>query len=258
MKQLAVAGAGLFAPGYANLGAWQSGQRDPAEPAPTGEFIDKRTRRRASELSRALADAYGQAVTQGNLVAAEVGSVFGSALGEAGTMIGLLDQMWRGDGALSPMRFATSVHNAAAGVVSITTRNRGFTTSIGADHDTPAMALVEAAAYAHTHDLPVVVACGDEAVPKDLIEDLGGGWGLLACAIALVPETLATPAMPRLAGPFLGEATLPGAEVDSALSHNPVVGLLDLVDAVCRRQHGRVRLDRGRGRGYCADLLPPP
>ena len=42
------------------------------------------------------------------------------------------------------MLFAVSVHNAASGLVSISTKNRAFTTSVAADYDTPAMALMEA------------------------------------------------------------------------------------------------------------------
>ncbi len=258
MTTLAVAGLGLYAPGYPTLEAWLADKRDAALPAPTGELIDARTRRRASPFTRALADAYGQALSTAELDASTVGAVFGSALGEVGTMIALLDQMWRGDGALSPMRFATSVHNAASGVVSITTKNRGFTTSIGADFDTPAMALVEAFAYCVTHDQPVIVVCGDEAAPGNLVSGLEGGWEMLTCAVALVPESRATAAMPRLRGPVASAPSLPGAEAPSVLANNPVAGLFDLVDALGKGRRGVVRLDRGRGRGVCFEIFAAP
>jgi hypothetical protein len=262
MTTLAVAGLGLYAPGYPTLDAWLADKRDAALPAPTGELIDARTRRRASPFTRALADAYGQALSAGRfgkgLDASTVGAVFGSALGEVGTMIALLDQMWRGDGALSPMRFATSVHNAASGVVSITTKNRGFTTSIGADFDTPAMALVEAFAYCVTHDQPVIVVCGDEAAPGNLVSGLEGGWEMLTAAVALVPLSRATAAMPRLRGPVASAPSLPGAEAPPVLANNPVAGLLDLVDALGRGRRGVARLDRGRGRGVCFEILAAP
>jgi hypothetical protein len=33
--------------------------------------------------------------------------------------------------------------------------------------------------------------------------------------------------------------------------------MLDLIDALRRGESGRVRLDRGRGRGYCVEILQP-
>jgi hypothetical protein len=83
-------------------------------------------------------------------------------------MLDLLEQMIRGaDEDFSPMKFAVSVHNAAAGLVSISTHNRAFTTSVAADHDTPAMALLEGIGAMAALDRPAVV-CGDEAAPEGL------------------------------------------------------------------------------------------
>jgi hypothetical protein len=254
---VAVSGFGMFAVGYPDAKAWVTGSPDPERTAPSGDLIEPRSRRRASVLTRALADAYREAITGAALDPSTVPSVFGSALGEAGTMIGLLDQMWRESGALSPMRFATSVHNAAAGVVSITAKNRGFTTSLGADYDTPAMAITEAVGLVATRGEPVVVVCGDEAAPANLVPD-GHGWALLAVAVALVPVKDAAAGAMRVRGPFRGEPpTLRGAEVDAPLGRNPQIGLLDLVDAVARRHEGVLRLDRGEGGGFCVELAAP-
>jgi hypothetical protein len=253
---VAVVGFGVFTPGYRNADAWLAGTPDEADALPTGEMIDKRSRRRASMLSRALADVYAESIAATSLDAEHVASVFGSALGEADTMIGLLDQMWREGGALSPMRFATSVHNAAAGVVSITAKNRGFTTSLGADYDTPAMALVEAICLAATRDEPVVVACGDEASPVNLVPD-GEGWGLLAAAVALAPARTAPPNAMRIRSSHRAEPTIEPSSIDPRLAQNPVAGLLDLIEAVARGRHGLLRLDRGAGGGFCAELDRP-
>jgi hypothetical protein len=259
----AVAGMGFYAPGFPNLDAFIGGEPDPEAPDPTGALLDRRTKRRASPLSRALADAYGEALAQAGFDPATVGSVFGSALGEASTMISLLDQMWREGGALSPMRFATSVHNAAAGVVSISTVNRGFTTSLGADHDTPAMALVEALGVMATQNTPVMVACGDEAAPADLVLD-GGGWSFVTAALALEKASDDNTALPRLRGPFIGDATLAPSDLPQlpqlpqlppALALNPQAGLVDLIVALRSGASGIVRLDRGRGRGFCVEIL---
>lgn len=260
MSAVAVAGVGLYAPGYPNAAAWFA--RAPvvgAEDAQAqGTLLDKHSRRRASALTKALADAYREALVEAQLEPSSVASVFGLALGEASTMIGLLEQMWKKDGVLSPMRFAASVHNAAAGVVSIGSKNTGFTTALGADFDTPAMALYEAFAIVHTHGTPVLVVCGDEASPADLVIGRDEGWDCLTCAIALVPPDRADPALPRLSAPARGEPTLARADLPPGFARNPQAGMLDLIDALRRGETGRVRLDRGRGRGYCVDIQRPP
>jgi hypothetical protein len=253
---VAVAGVGVYAPGFPNAAAWFAQHKDPAEPQPTAALLDKHSRRRASPLTKALADVYQEALLQAALDATRVASVFGMALGEASTMIGLLDQMWKKDGSLSPMRFAASVHNAAAGVVSIGTKNTGFTTSIGADFDTPAMALCEALAIASCGE-PVIVACGDEAAPTDLVTD-EQGWDCLTCALALVPVEQADAKWAQLSAPFRGKPTLTAADLPRGLAQNPQAGLLDLIDALRQGQSGSVRLDRGRGHCYCIEIVQPP
>lgn len=249
---VAVAGMGVCLPGYPNLHAFQT-QTAIADASASGALLDKHSRRRASDFTKALADAYAEALTASALPPATVASVFGSALGEVSTMISLLEQMWRGDGALSPMRFAGSVHNAAAGVVSIGTKNTGFTTSLGADYDTPAMALIEAIAIVLSQQEPVIIACGDEAAPSDLV---GGafGWDAVCCALALVPSEDAAPELPRLSLPRPGVASLAPPARAEGFAQNPNAGLLDLIDALSRDQRGSLRLDRGRGRGYVLEI----
>ncbi|MCA9671217.1 MAG: beta-ketoacyl synthase chain length factor [Myxococcales bacterium] len=256
-----VAGVGLYATDYPDLGAWSRGAAQPGcEPA--GELIDRRARRRTSALTRALADAYGEALGASGFAADEVAAVFGSALGEAATMIGILDQIYGGKN-VSPMRFAMSVHNAASGVVSTTTKNRGITTSIGADFDTPAMALIEGIGLVAAHEVPVVVVCGDEQAPDDLVQGLDLSWDMLAVALVLAPATgggdgplLRVHARtPEGAALCALEDEQPPRAVSARLARSPQVGLLDVVAALQRGQGGYVRLDRGRGRGYVAELL---
>lgn len=247
--EVAVVGWGAYVSGYAGLADWLAGRPAVEPTAPVGALVPLRDRRRASPLSRAMADAYGAAVAGAGLDPAQVASVFGSALGEVSTMIGLLDQMWSANTPLSPMKFATSVHNAASGMISIATGNRGFTTSLGADYDTPAMGLLEGIGFVASHGEPVVVCCGDEAPPDDLVPGQLG-WSLLSTAVALAPVERAPAAAIRLSGPDLEASALPAPETDAALGRNPSVGLFDLVVALERGLEGVVRLDRGAGRGY--------
>lgn len=257
---IAILGVGLILPGFPTATAWKAGVRDEAMGPPAGNSIEPRTRRRTSGLTRALADAYTEALTGGALDKVTVASVFGSAIGEAATMIGLLDQMWREGGPLSPMRFATSVHNAASGVVSISTGNRGFTTSIGADFDTPAMALVEAIGLVRSTQSPVIVACADEEAPHNLVLD-GKGWGMVAVAVAIGPAGSGEVKTMTMDEPALLEvdaASVAPADLDPMSAQNPQAGLVDLVNAVLGGSSGRLRLDRGRGRGYSVNLWAAP
>jgi hypothetical protein len=250
----AVAGVGLFTPRYASLAALRAGEASPERRAPSGELLDKHSRRRASELTKACADAYQQALTGADIDAVSCGAVFGSALGEAGTTIGLLDQLWRGPGMLSPMRFAASVHNTAAGVVSIGTKNTGFSTALGADFDTPAMALLEAMAFVLTHDLPVIVVCADEAAPENMVKN-EQGWDFLCSAVALVPAANAAAQLARIGAPERGVGSWVTPELPLGLARSPVVGLLDVVAALADECVTEVRLDRGRGGGYGLRIL---
>ena len=245
----AVAGVGFFTPRYASLAALRAGEVSADPRLPSGELLDKHSRRRASDLTKACADVYQQALAHTGLDAISCGAVFGSALGEAGTTIGLLDQLWRGPGMLSPMRFAASVHNTAAGVVSISTKNTGFSTALGADFDTPAMALLEGMAFVLTHTLPVIVVCADEAAPANLVKN-EEGWDFLCSAVSLLPAATAAPQLVRISAPERGVGSweLPGLPL--GLAHSPVVGLVDLIAALADTQVNDVRLDRGRGSGY--------
>ena len=250
----AVAGVGLFTPRYAGLKELRAGQPCAEPRAPSGELLDKHSRRRASDLTKACADAYQQALQQAGVDAVSCGAVLGMALGEASTTIGLLDQLWRGPGMLSPMRFAASVHNAAAGVVSIGTKNTGFSTALGADFDTPAMALLEGMTFVLTQQLPVIVVCADEAAPENLVEN-EEGWDFLVTAVALAPTDSAARDLPRITAPERGVASWTTPDLPPGLAQSPVVGLLDLVAALSDERARDARLDRGRGHGYGVRIL---
>lgn len=256
---LGIAGLGLWLPGVVGCEAWRSGARAPAKPgefeAPQGHAIEKRARRRASLLSRALADAHAEAAMQAGLAVDHVATVFGSALGEVSVMLGLLSELWKGE-AMSPMAFATSVHSSASGVVSISSKNRGFTTAIAANEDTPGAALLEAKGVALTMGYPVIVVCGDEASPRAFLPD-DRAFDMAAVAIAVCPPGWDGPVIARLRGPFV-EPSVPVAPFDGpdTVARNPQAGLLDLVRAVLDGRRGLCRLDRGLGLGWCVEVLP--
>ena len=259
LETVAVAGIGLWLPGVPDVQAWLDGargvdSRQGDHPKPTGASIEPRARRRTSQLSRAFADAFVGAATQGRVDTSTTAAVFGSALGEVSSMLTLLDQMSREE-PLSPMSFGTSVHSAASGVISISAGNRGFTTSISAYHDTAAAALFEARCLLQTMGTPVVIACGDEASPDRFVAD-AESFDMLAVALALVPTDHDAPVLARLRWPVRDqEAQVAPASVSERIARNPQIGLLDLAAAILAGHTGTTALDRGRGSGWSVTIL---
>lgn len=260
---IAVTGVGLWLPGAsssADLPKWLASGHFPRQSEvgdPGGHSIEPRARRRTSRLSRALADACAQAINQAQLDASSVATVFGSTLGEAHTMITLLGQMWRKE-EMSPMGFATSVHSAASGVVSINAGNRAFTTSLSADYDTASSALLEGWGVATTMDLPTIVVCGDDHSPDDFVPE-SEAFDLLAVAIALCPNSITptTPVLGRISLPFTREgdvSLLDPVNTTPQIHRNPQAGLLDLVAHLTAGSRGAVRLDRGLGNGSVVQI----
>ncbi len=251
MIRCAITGVGIWMSGVANAAAYAAGARDPEAERPPNAAIDRRAKRRASLFMRALAEVWSEAIAASGADPAATPTIFGSALGEAETMIKLLGQMWREGEEVSPMLFALSVHNAASGMVSISAKNRGFTTSLSADYDTPAMALCEGVGLVRATGGPVVVVCGDEASPVDLVPE-DERFELLTAALVLAPAD-AEGALCHVRVPIRAEATLE-PPVGGSLRLNPQKGLLDLVDCVLHRRVGVLPLDIGRGAGWCAEL----
>ena len=155
---------------------------------------------------------------------------------------------------MSPAVFTVSVHNAASGLLSISMKNKGYTTSIAADYDTPAATLLEGIGLLATGHEAVCCVCADEDSPRSLLEH-APHWDMLAGAVVLTRDSAAAP-LTTLRVQIDGHATLSPADVADAFGHNPQVGIVDLIDAVQRRASGALRLDRGKGRGYLAHLQP--
>lgn len=253
---VAITGLGLWVPGFPNVAAWVAGAADAEAVKPVGAALDRVNRRRASGLDRALADTVAAAMQQAAVDVTTVPVVVGSSIGEAATMIGLLDAMWRHHLPMSPADFTMSVHNAASGLISISNKNRGMTTSVAADHDTPAAALLEGIGLVAAHGGPVVVACGDEPAPAMLVQH-APPWAMLTAAVVLAPFAADAPHLATLR--FVDEpATRSLDRFEPMLRSNPQIGLLAVVDAVARRTAGVVRLDNGTGRGYGVAIAPGP
>lgn len=248
-----VTGLGLFLPGFPSAAAWKTGEANPELPKPTGMILGRINKRRAGALGRSVADCAAEALAQAGVEPSEVSIVVGSSIGEASTMVGLLEQMWRSKTPMSPAAFTVSVHNASSGLLSIGCENQGYVTSLAADEDTPAAALLEAIGLVHQKEAPVLVVCADEPAPECLVDE-GDAWGLVAAAVVLEPQTSDAPQLASFEFVDNDSATLAPAEVESMSANNPQAGLLDLVNSILTGDSGVVALDRGNGRGYCARL----
>ncbi len=158
---------GLWTVTTPDLPAWLAPYAHAAGSSPAAALLGTRARGRASLLTRMFAEVVEQ-VTTGEAAAARstLPMVFGSGNGELQTTSVLLQMMNSDDHALSPARFQASVHNTAAGQLSMALHNRGFATALAAGSATAAACLEEAAAYLAQHGGEVVVAMADEAAPQ--------------------------------------------------------------------------------------------
>lgn len=155
-----------WAPGLADTAAWQhwAQQVDAGLPAETAaapvEFVEPMLRRRLSPLSRialhcahaALADERAEQL------------VFASRHGELGTTVNLLRQLARGE-ALSPMGFSLSVHNSAAGLFGIASKDATPATAIAAGRDSLLACLIEAAAMRASGIGSVLISYVEQDLP---------------------------------------------------------------------------------------------
>lgn len=155
--------------GYPSWTALWSGESDPEEIRPPALLLPTRPRGRASLLTRLFAELLGQLTdtAAAGTSRSDLPVIYGSALGEMTTTLALLDQLGREE-PLSPAGFQSSVHNTAAGVLSIALENRAFSTALAAGSETLAMSLVEAVAWLSVHGGRVAVLVADEDAPTRL------------------------------------------------------------------------------------------
>ncbi len=236
MKPVWVAGFGLWSTGFSDAASWIAGVPDGALVEPRATLIAPRLARRTSFLTRMAAEVLAQARAGADL--AKVMSVYSSANGELRTLAALLE-MLHGDGIYSPMRFQNSVHNTAAGHLSILTANPCFTTSLAAGTESVAMGLVESLALLEERGGTVIAVFADESP--------AGEFGLpaynsLATAIHLSAEQGASRVRLenlRCVQTPIVRPPLPG------LVENPCAASIPLIEQLQRGQSGTVPVSFG-------------
>jgi len=236
-----VLGVGLWMPGFPDAASWLGGRRaDGAGADVPNAAAQAKMRRRASLLVNMVADVAAQAAGQAGVPLARTRLVVGSAFGELGTMMEMLEER-EGDGVLSPLRFQNSVHNAAAGMLSIAHANKAPAASLAAGNDTVAAVLLEAMTLLALGGDEVIAIVADEPLPQALRP----GTQAAAIAAALVlgaPEGAAAGAPPALAWlEDLRQAPAAAGGAERSLEvDGPCAAILPLVRAITAKQSGRV------------------
>ncbi|HEY2900229.1 MAG TPA: beta-ketoacyl synthase chain length factor [Polyangia bacterium] len=231
--------------------------------APAARRPAGRPRRRSSLLTQMVAEVAAQAAAQAGASLGRMRVVVGSAFGELATTVEMLGELID-EGALSPTRFHNSVHNSAAGALSIAHENKAPAMSLAAGNDTVAMALLEAMMIVRQSDGDgdsdlVLLIVADEPLPV-VLGAAPGGEPIAAALVLAPPAASHLPSRTTLArlsemtAPF-SPATTPTAfrpvEVDA-----PVAAVLPLAAAIRERRGGRVLLAPPGIPGWSVSVQP--
>jgi hypothetical protein len=212
---------------------------------PNAALLTPRMRGRASLLTSMFANVIERACHDASIDPREVPMIFASAYGEMGTMRTLLEQL-HDTGALSPSKFQASVHNTAAGQLSIALGNHHFCTALAAGPDTLAMSIIEAQAFLHAHPGHVIVACGDEGATSALQP----GLTYPSLAAAFVLSNIAGRSRARL-----GRVQACAEPVDAAAAaDNPCAPALALAAAARSGERRSLRLNPAAEYGLTLEL----
>ncbi|WP_427915072.1 beta-ketoacyl synthase chain length factor [Ramlibacter sp. MMS24-I3-19] len=247
--QVHVEGIGLYGPGLTGwsqarelLGASGPIAIGPVTlPAP--EALPPAERRRVG-LALKLAMAAGfEAVTQAQVDAGSLPSVFSSTGGDCDNCHLILETLASADRTVSPTRFHNSVHNMPAGYWSIATKCMAPTTSLCAYDATFAAGLLEAACQVTSTQSACLLVAYDTAYPEPLYASrpIPHAFGL---AMVLRPEkTARTLCSLSLALGDAAPTVLSQPELEQLRTSVPAARSLPLMRALARGDGGSVVID---------------
>jgi hypothetical protein len=245
-----VTGTGLWAPGFRDAVAWVRGTPDPAMTTAPAELIPTALRRRASALSRAVAEAALAAAIESGADLGRLSMVLGSALGDLVAAVEMIRSFREDDGMPSPMRFHNSVHNAPVAYASMATGNQGLATAVAAGDETAGMALHEAIGVLAERGGDVLLVFADEAVPPPLRARRPFAPGAAAVVLSGVESPRARA---RLGVPRRGAAA--AVTMPAGFATHPCAGAFALVAAVASGRGGPVPLGSAED-GWIVDVEP--
>jgi hypothetical protein len=231
-----VLGMGLWMPGFPDVATWLSGRGVEGADTPNAQ---SKQRRRSSLLVNMVADVAAQASAQAGVPLSRLRIVVGSAFGELTTLVEMLEERER-DGLLSPLRFQNSVHNSAAGQLSIAHKNKAPAMSLAAGNDTVAIALLESLTLLALGGDDVLAIVADESLPQSI--GPGPVTSAVSAALVLAADGMAAPgSQPPLAVlEDLSQTPASGAVDRPQEVDGPCAAILPLIAALGRGREGRV------------------
>jgi len=250
--KLYVNGIGTLGPGLAGWAGsravlvGESPSCESAPPEPSASVLPPNERRRSSETVRWAVHVAQEAMQQAEVDAHEVASVFASSDGETGVLDRLCTALATPQRTISPTLFHHSVHNAASGYWGIATGSQQSSTVLACYDSSFCAALLEAAAYAHIEERPVLLVAYDLPSPPPLYaaRPLRGRF---AAALLLTrtsgPHNLAQFDI-ALSSDLSEEATsMDDARLEALRSGNQAARSLPLLAAIARQRVTAVCLE---------------
>jgi hypothetical protein len=262
---LYVTGIGALGPGlagWAESRAVLAGERPSCEavvPEPTASVLPPNERRRSSNIVRWAVHVAQEAIEQAEADARDVASVFACSDGETGVLDRLCAALATPPRVISPTLFHHSVHNAASGYWGIATGSRQSSTVLACYDCSFCSALLEAAAYAHVEEKPVLLVAYDLPPPPPLYaaRPLRGGF---ATALLLTrtptPHNLARLDL-DLSNDLSAQATrMDDAGLEALRSGNQAARSLPLLAAIAGQRATLVRLDYLEDQNLLIRVMP--
>jgi beta-ketoacyl synthase-like protein len=250
MRALAVLGVGVCAAGFPD---WLRTRRVLAgaadfEPGLTADRslngLPPTERRRINETSRLACLAAADALAMLPAGAAiEMPAIFTSSDGDGVVLAQMLSALARSDIVVSPTAFHNSVYNAPAGYWTIAARSTAPSTTVCADRESFAVALLEAYAQATMRKGPVLVVAVDAPFPQ-AIRQLGTSAAPFACAMVLdgSPGEKAGARLGRWSTSHRAASAKGDDPITAAYAGNAAAAALPLLRALARRDTVRVEL----------------
>jgi len=230
-----VLGMGLWMPGFPDAQSWLSGRGVAGADTPNAQ---SKQRRRSSLLVNMVADVAAQASAEAGVPLSRLRVVVGSAFGELTTLVEMLEERER-DGLLSPLRFQNSVHNSAAGQLSIASKNKTPAMSLAAGNDTVAMVLLEALTLLALGGDEVLAIVADEPLPQSIRPGLV--TPAVSAALVLAPDDDDAPRA-RAVLEDLRQAQSPATVDRPQEVDGPCLAILPLISALGHGRDGRVKV----------------
>lgn len=215
--------------------------------------------RRRSGLAVKVALAVGAAaLAESARDAARLATVFTSSSADGDTCHAICEQLAGSERLISPTRFHNSVHNAPSGYWSIASRCMAPSTSLCGYDASFGAGLLEACAFVHAYDAPVLLIAYDAPYPEPLLakRPVRDAFGL---ALLLSPQAGAgAGARARLELSLVDSApqTLEDGAMESLRLAIPTARSLPLLRLLARGGAGATILEYLHGPNLAVDIAP--